>query len=51
MVLKFRGEKFSVLKDYKMITYGDRAMLEITMEFNSELDNVKLFHCMKPFIF
>ncbi len=41
MVLKFKGEKFPVLKDYKIIPDGDRVMLEVTKEFNSELDNMK----------
>ncbi len=41
MVLKFKGEKFPALKDYKIIPDGDRVMLEVTKEFNSELDNMK----------
>ena len=41
MVLKFKGEKFPVLKDYKITAVGDKAILEVTKEFNSELDNMK----------
>ena len=41
MVLKFKGEKFPVLKDHKIATVGDKVILEVTKEFNSELDNMK----------
>ncbi len=41
MVLKFKGEKFPVLKDYRIIPDGDRVILEVTKEFNSELENMK----------
>ena len=41
MVLKFKGEKFPILKDHKITTAGDKVILEVTKEFNSELDNMK----------
>ncbi len=41
MVLKFKGEKFPVLKDYKISADGGRVMLEVTKEFNSELDSMR----------
>ena len=41
MVLKFKGEKFPVLKDYKITTVGDKAILEVTKEFNSELEGMR----------
>ncbi len=41
MVLKFKGEKFPVLKDHKIISNGDKVILEVTKEFNSELDSMK----------
>lgn len=41
MVLKFKGEKFPVLKDHKIATVGDKVILEVTKEFNSELDDMK----------
>ena len=41
MVLKFKGEKFPVLKDYKITAVGDKVILEVAKEFNSELDNMK----------
>ena len=41
MVLRFKGENFPVLKDYKIIAVGDKVILEVTKEFNSELDNMK----------
>ena len=41
MVLKFKGETFPVLKDHKIATVGDKVILEVTKEFNSELDNMK----------
>ena len=41
MVLRFKGEKFPVLKDYKITAVGDKVTLEVVKEFNSELDNMK----------
>ena len=41
MVLKFKGEKFPVLKDYKITTEGDKVILEVTKEFNSDLESMK----------
>ena len=41
MTLRFKCEKFPVLKDHKIIAAGDKVMLEITKEFNSKLDNMK----------
>ena len=41
MVLRFKGEKFPVLKDYKITDIGNKVILEVTKEFNSELDNMK----------
>ena len=41
MVLKFKGEKFPVLKDYKITVEGNKTILEVTKEFNSELDDMK----------
>ena len=41
MVLKFKGEKFPVLKDYKITAEGNKTILEVTKEFNSELDDMK----------
>lgn len=41
MVLKFKGEKFPLLKDYKITADGDKVILEVSKEFNSELDNMK----------
>lgn len=41
MVLKFKGEKFPILKDHNITTVGDKVILEVTKEFNSELDNMK----------
>lgn len=41
MVLKFKGEKFPILKDYKITTLGNKVILEVTKEFNSELDSMK----------
>ena len=41
MVLKFKGEKFPVLKDYKITAEGNKTILEVTKEFNSELDEMK----------
>ncbi len=43
MVLKFKGEKFPVLKDYKITADGDKVILEAEKEFNSDLDSMK-FH-------
>ncbi len=41
MVLKFKGEKFPVLKDYKITADGDKVILEVTKEFNSDLESMK----------
>ena len=41
MVLKFKGEKFPVLKDYKITADGDHVILEVTKEFNSDLGSMK----------
>ncbi len=41
MVLKFKGEKFPVLKDYKITAEGNKTILEVTKEFGTELDNMK----------
>ena len=41
MVLKFKGEKFPVLKDHKITPVGDKVVLEVTKEFNSDLDSMK----------
>ena len=41
MALKFKGEKFPVLKDYRITAEGDKVILEVTKEFNSELDSMR----------
>ena len=41
MVLKFKCEKFPVLKDYKITVEGNKTILEVTKEFNSEPDDMK----------
>ena len=41
MVLRFKGEKFPILKEHKITVVGDRVILEVTKEFNSELDNMR----------
>lgn len=41
MVLKFKGEKFPVLKDYRITFNGDTVILEVVKEFNSELDRMR----------
>lgn len=41
MVLKFKGEKFPVLKDHRIISDGGKVILEVTKEFNSDLDSMK----------
>ena len=41
MVLKFKGERFPVLKDHKITPVGDKVILEVTKEFNSDLDSMK----------
>ena len=41
MVLKFKGETFPVLKDYNITAAGDKVILEVTKEFNTELENMK----------
>ena len=41
MVLKFKGEKFPVLKDYRITADGDKVILEVTKEFNSDLNSMK----------
>ena len=41
MVLKFKGERFPVLKDHRITPVGDRVILEVTKEFNSDLENMK----------
>ena len=41
MVLKFKGEKFPVLKDYRITSHGDTVILEVVKEFNSELDRMR----------
>ncbi len=41
MVLKFKGEKFPLLKDYKISVNADKVILEVTKEFNSELDSMR----------
>ena len=33
MVLKFKGEKFPILKDHKITTAGDKVILEVKKEF------------------
>ena len=41
MVLKFKGEKFPVLKDYKITSVKDKVILEVTKEFNTDISNMK----------
>ena len=41
MVLKFKGEKFPLLKEHRIYAEGDKTILEVTKEFNSELDSMK----------
>lgn len=41
MVLKFKGEKFPALKDHKITSCGDKVILEVTKEFNSDLETMK----------
>ncbi len=41
MVLKFKGEKFPVLKDSRITDAGDKVILEVAKEFNADLDSMK----------
>ena len=41
MVLKFKGEKFPVLKDYKITADGEKTVLEVTKEFNTDLSDMR----------
>lgn len=41
LVLKFKGEKFPVLKDYKIMDSKEKTILEVTKEFNSDLCDMK----------
>lgn len=41
MILRFKGEKFPVLKDHTITVAGDKVILVVTKEFNSELDHMK----------
>ena len=41
MVLKFKGEKFPILKDYRITANGGKVILEVTKEFNTDLNNMK----------
>ena len=41
MVMKFKGEQFPVLKDHKLTEDGGKFILEVTKEFNTELDGMK----------
>ena len=41
LVLKFKGEKFPLLKNYKMTEAGDKIILEVTKEFGAALGDMK----------
>ncbi len=41
MVKKFQSEKFPVLKNFKITTIGDKVILEVTKEFNADLNDMK----------
>ena len=41
MLLKFKGEKFPVLKSHDISEVDGKVILEVTKEFNSNLDNMK----------
>lgn len=40
LILKFKGEKFPLLKDLKITQVDDVFHLEVTKEFNTDLDNM-----------
>ena len=41
MLLKFKGEQFPVLKDYKISEVDGKFILEVVKEFNTDLDSMK----------
>ena len=41
MLLKFKGEQFPVLKDYKISEVDGKIILEVVKEFNTDLDSMK----------
>lgn len=41
LVLKFKGEKFPLLKEHKITAHGDKVILEVTKEFNSDLESMR----------
>lgn len=40
-VLKFKGDKFPILKDYKIAEIDGKIILEVTKEFNADIDKMK----------
>ncbi|NBJ95094.1 helix-turn-helix domain-containing protein [Parablautia muri] len=41
LVLKFKGEKFPILKEHKITKADGKIILEATKEFNADMDNMK----------
>ena len=41
LVLKFKGEKFPILKEHKITEADGKIILEATKEFNADMDNMK----------
>jgi len=41
MVLKFKNDKFPTLKDYKILEKEDKVILEVTKEFNTDINDMK----------
>lgn len=41
LVMKFKGEKFPILKEYKITEADGKIILEATKEFNADMDNMK----------
>ena len=41
MLLKFRGEQFPILKAHEIMEVEGKIILEVTKEFNADVDNMK----------
>lgn len=41
MAMKFKGDKFPILKDYKITEIDGKTILEVTKEFNVDVDKMK----------
>ena len=39
--LKFKNDKFPMLKDYKITESDGKIILEVTKEFNTDINNMK----------